>query len=86
MRLSRIGAVSLGLLVGSTLAGGFLGSRALAGGGRVADELRLYTAMMATLEREYVDEVGSDRLVAASIREMLRKDQTLENAPRREAK
>jgi carboxyl-terminal processing protease len=72
MRLSRIGAVSLGLLVGSTLAGGFLGSRALAGGGRVADELRLYTAMMATLEREYVDEVGSDRLVAASIREMLR--------------
>jgi carboxyl-terminal processing protease len=72
MRLSRIGAVSLGLLVGSTLAGGFFGSRALAGGGRVADELRLYTAMMATLEREYVDEVGSDRLVAASIREMLR--------------
>jgi len=72
MKLSRIGAVSLGLLAGSTLAGGALGGRALAGGSRLSDEMRLYTAMLAAVERDYVDEVPSDRLVSSSIREMLR--------------
>ncbi|HXY39234.1 MAG TPA: S41 family peptidase [Vicinamibacteria bacterium] len=72
MKLSRIGAVSLGLLVGSTLAGGLVGSRVLAGGGRLSEQLRLYTTMMATVERDYVDDVASDKLVAGSIREMLR--------------
>jgi carboxyl-terminal processing protease len=72
MRLSRVGAVSVGLLVGSTLAGGFVGGRALAGGGRLNEQLRLYTAMMSAVEREYVDDVPSDRLVSGSIREMLR--------------
>ena len=72
MKLSRVGAVSLGLLVGSTLAGGLLGGRALAGGGRLSDELRLFTAMMGAVEREYFEEVPSDRLVSGAIREMLR--------------
>jgi carboxyl-terminal processing protease len=72
MKLSRLGLVSVGLLVGSTLAGGFLGGRVLAGGGRLNDQLRLYTAMMSAVEREYVEEVPSDRLVTGSIREMLR--------------
>lgn len=72
MKLKRLGAVSLGLVVGSTLAGGLLGGRALAGGGRLSEQLRLYTAMMAAVEREYVEEVPSDRLVSSSIREMLR--------------
>jgi carboxyl-terminal processing protease len=72
MKLTRLGAVSLGVLVGSTLAGGLLGGRALAGGGRLSEQLRLYTAMMAAVEREYVEEVPSDRLVSSSIREMLR--------------
>ena len=72
MKLSRVGAVSLGLLVGSTLAGGVLGGRAVAGGSRLSDEMRLYTGMMAAVERDYVDEVPSDRLVSSSIREMLR--------------
>jgi carboxyl-terminal processing protease len=72
MKLSRLGAVSVGLLVGSTLAGGIVGGRVLAGGGRLSDELRLYTAMLGAVERDYVDEVPSDRLVASSIREMLR--------------
>ena len=72
MKLSRIGAVSLGLLVGSTLAGGALSGRALAGSGRLSDQMRLYTAMMAAVEQQYVDEVPSDRLVSSSIREMLR--------------
>jgi carboxyl-terminal processing protease len=72
MKLFRISAVSVGLLVGSTLAGGLLGGRVLAGGGRLSDQLRLYTAMMSAIEREYVDDVASDRLVTGSIREMLR--------------
>ena len=72
MKLSRLGAVSAGLIVGSTLAGGLVGGRALAGGGRLSDELRLYTALLSAVEQEYVDEVPSDRLVSASIREMLR--------------
>jgi carboxyl-terminal processing protease len=72
MKLTRLGAVSLGLVFGSTLAGGLLGGRALAGGGRLSEQLRLYTAMMAAVEREYVEEVPSDRLVSSSIREMLR--------------
>jgi carboxyl-terminal processing protease len=72
MKLSRAGAVSIGLLIGSTLAGGLLGGRVLAGGGRLSDELRLYTAMLGAIEREYVEEVPSDRLVSSSIRELLR--------------
>ncbi len=72
MKLSRVGAVSLGLIVGSTLAGGFVGGRVLAGGGRLSEQLRLYTAMMSAIERDYVDEVPSDRLVSSSIRELLR--------------
>jgi carboxyl-terminal processing protease len=72
MKVSRLGAVSIGLVVGSTLAGGFFGGRALAGGGRLNDQLHLYTAMMGAIERDYVEEVGSDKLVAGSIKEMLR--------------
>ena len=48
MKLSRLGAVSIGLVVGSTLAGGVLGQRALAGGGRLNEQRRLYTAMLNT--------------------------------------
>ena len=72
MKLSRLGAVSIGLVVGSTLAGGLLGRNALAGGGRLNEQLRLYTAMLGAIEREYVEEVPSDRLVSSSIRELLR--------------
>jgi carboxyl-terminal processing protease len=72
MKLSRIGAMSLGLLVGSTLAGGVLGGRAVAGGGHLSDQLRLYTAMMAAVQAQYVDDVPADRLVSSSIRELLR--------------
>jgi carboxyl-terminal processing protease len=72
MKLSRLGAVSVGLVVGSTLAGGLLGSKAVAGGGRLNEQLRLYTAMLNAVEREYVEEVPSDRLVSSSIRELLR--------------
>jgi carboxyl-terminal processing protease len=72
MKISRLGAVSIGLIVGSTLAGGLLGKSAAAGGGRLNDQLHLYTSMLAAVERDYVEEVGSDRLVSSSIRELLR--------------
>jgi carboxyl-terminal processing protease len=72
MKLSRLSAVSIGLVVGSTLAGGVLGRSALAGGGRLNEQLRLYTAMMSAVERDYVEQVPSDRLVSSSIRELLR--------------
>ena len=72
MKLSRLGAVSIGLVIGSTLAGGLLGKSALAGGGRLNEQLHLYTAMLGAIEREYVEEVPSDRLVSGSIRELLR--------------
>jgi carboxyl-terminal processing protease len=71
-KITRLGAFSLGLVVVSAGAGGFLGDRVLAGGSRLSDQLRLYTAMVGAVEQEYVDEVKSDRVVSASIREMLR--------------
>jgi carboxyl-terminal processing protease len=64
--------LSLGLLALSTLAGGLLGDRVLAGGSRLGDQLRLYTAILGAVEEQYVDEIKSDRLISSSIREMLR--------------
>lgn len=72
MRITRLGSISLGVLAASTLAGGLLGDRVLAGGSRLNDHLRLYTAIVGAIEDQYVDEVKSDRLVSTSIREMLR--------------
>jgi carboxyl-terminal processing protease len=72
MKLSRLGVLSAVVLIGSTFAGGLLGNRVLAGGGILNEELRLYTAMLAAIERDYVEEVPSDRLVSTSIRQMLR--------------
>jgi carboxyl-terminal processing protease len=72
MKLSRLGALSAAVLIGSTFAGGLFGHRVLAGGSALNDELRLFTAMLAAIERDYVEEVPSDRLVSSSIRQMLR--------------
>lgn len=72
MRITRLGSISLGVLAASTVAGGLLGDRVLAGSGRLNDHLRLYTAIVGAIEDQYVDEVPSDRLVSTSIREMLR--------------
>ncbi|HEY8232006.1 MAG TPA: S41 family peptidase [Vicinamibacteria bacterium] len=60
------------MVVGSTLAGGFFGGKAIAGGGRLNEQLHLYTAMLGAIERDYMEEVGSDKLVSGSIKEMLR--------------
>jgi len=71
-KMTRLGAFSLAVVLLSAAAGGLLGGRVLAGGSRLSDNLRLYTAIVGVVEQEYVDEVKSDRLVSASIREMLR--------------
>jgi carboxyl-terminal processing protease len=72
MKLTRLGAFSVAVLGVSTLAGGVFGNRVLAGGSRLSDHLRLYTAILSAVEEGYVDDVKSDKLVSSSIREMLR--------------
>jgi carboxyl-terminal processing protease len=69
--MRRLGVVCVGTIIVSSALGGWLGGRVLARGEKLDDQLRLYSATLATIEREYVTEVGSDRLVASSIREML---------------
>jgi carboxyl-terminal processing protease len=72
IKLSRFSALSAAVILVSSLAGGLFGGRALAGGSRLNEQLRLYTAMIAAIEEGYADEVKTERLVSASIREMLR--------------
>jgi carboxyl-terminal processing protease len=72
MKKIRLGTLAAAILVFSTLAGGLFGNRVLAGGSRLSDHLRLYTAILSTIEDQYVEDVKSDQLVASSIREMLR--------------
>jgi carboxyl-terminal processing protease len=71
-KTTRLGRLSLILLVLSTIGGGLLGNRVLAGNSRLGDNLRLYTALLSSVEENYADEVKSERLVSSSIREMLR--------------
>lgn len=71
-KLSRFSALSVGLVVFGTLVGGIFGGRALAGGSRLNEQLHLYTAMISAIEDGYAEDVKTDRLVSASIREMLR--------------
>jgi carboxyl-terminal processing protease len=72
MNITRQGALALAVVALSTILGGLFGGRVLAGGSRLSDHLRLYTAMVGAVEQEYADEAKSDRLVSASIRGMLR--------------
>src|SRR5215471_1981555 len=72
MNISRLAKGSVLLVAASTVAGGLLGGRVLAGGTRLSDHLRLYSAILGTIEDQYVDDVKSDKLVSSSIREMLR--------------
>jgi carboxyl-terminal processing protease len=71
-KVTRLGALGLGLVVGSGLAGGLFGDRVMAGGTRLQDELRLYTSILGAIEENYAEDVKTDRLVSSSIREMLR--------------
>jgi carboxyl-terminal processing protease len=65
--------MTLAVILGSAVVGGFLGDRVLlAGGNRMGDQLKVYTAILSAIEDHYVDDVKSDQLVAASIQTMLR--------------
>ena len=72
MSRRRLGSLCVGILVASTLAGGLLGNEVLARGDELNDHMRLYTAILSSIEDQYVDEVDPEQLVAVSIREMLR--------------
>ncbi|HEY6548138.1 MAG TPA: S41 family peptidase, partial [Vicinamibacteria bacterium] len=72
MKLSRFSILSVVLVGVATLFGGVFGGQALAGGSRLNEQLRLNTAMLGAIEEGYADEVKTDRLVSAPIREMLR--------------
>lgn len=72
MRSSRFfPAVILAVLL-SALAGGFFGSALLARQDGVDQQYRIFTTAMAAINREYVEEVPSDRLIYGAIDGMLK--------------
>ncbi len=71
MRNPRFLPVAVLAIVLSALAGGYFGSHALARQDEVSQQYRVFTSALAAIEREYVDEVPSDRLVYSAIDGML---------------
>jgi carboxyl-terminal processing protease len=71
MRNTRFLPVALLAVVLSTLIGGFYGS-VLARQDEVTQQYRVFTAALGAIEREYVDDVPSDRLVYGGIEGMLK--------------
>jgi carboxyl-terminal processing protease len=72
MRSSRFLPVVVLAVVLSALAGGLFGSSALAGQDEVTQQYRAFTSALAAIEREYVEDVPSDRLVYSAIDGMLK--------------
>jgi carboxyl-terminal processing protease len=58
-------------IVLSALAGGLFGSRAFARQDEVAQQYRVFTSALGAINREYVDDVPSDRLIYSAIDGML---------------
>ncbi len=71
MRSSRFLPVAILAVTGSAIAGGFFGSRVLARQDEVTTQYRVLTAALAAIEREYVEEVPTYRLVYGAIDGML---------------
>jgi carboxyl-terminal processing protease len=71
MRNSRFLPVAVLAVVLSALVGGFFGP-VLARQDEVTQQYRVFTAALAAIEREYVEEVPSDRLVYGGIEGMLK--------------
>jgi carboxyl-terminal processing protease len=69
MRSPRVVPVAVFAVLLSALAGGFFGSASgvLARQDEVTQQYRVFTAALAAIEREYVDEVPPDRLVYGAI-------------------
>ena len=72
MRNSRFFPAALLAVLLSALAGGFFGSSALATQDAATQEYRVFAAALAAINREYVQEVPSDRLVYGAIDGMLK--------------
>jgi carboxyl-terminal processing protease len=71
MRTSRFMPVAVLAILLSALAGGFFGSTALATQDQVSQQYRVFTAALAAIDKEYVEDVPSDRLVYGAIGGML---------------
>src|SRR5207237_1324368 len=72
MRAPRFLPVMLLAVLLSAVAGGFFGSTALATQDEVAQQYKIFTSALSAIEREYVEEVPSDRLVYGAIDGMLK--------------
>jgi carboxyl-terminal processing protease len=71
MRNPRFLPVAFIAIVLSALAGGLFGSRAFARQDEVAQQYRVFTSALGAINREYVDDVASDRLIYSAIDGML---------------
>ena len=72
MRTSRFLPVATLAVVLSALAGGLLGSGLMARQDEVSQQYKIFTSALSAIEREYVDELPSDRLVYGAIDGMLK--------------
>ena len=71
MRTPRFLAATVFAVLIAALAGGFFGSTALARQDEVSQQYRVFTAALDAVDKEYVDELPSDRLVYGAIDGML---------------
>ena len=71
MRTPRFFPVAILTVVISALAGGFFGSGLMATEDEIDQQYRVFTAALGAIEREYVEDVPSDRLVYGAIDGML---------------
>ena len=72
MRYSRFVPVTVLAVLVSALVGGLFGSNVAARQDEVTLQYRVFTSALAAIDREYVDEVPSDRLVYSAIDGMLK--------------
>ncbi|MDQ3347792.1 MAG: S41 family peptidase [Acidobacteriota bacterium] len=71
MRTPRVVVASVLAVLIAALAGGFFGGSALARQDQVSQQYRVFTAALEAVDREYVDELPSDRLVYGAVDGML---------------
>jgi carboxyl-terminal processing protease len=72
MRYSRFIPVTVLAVLVSALVGGLFGSNVAARQDEVSQQYRVFTSALAAIDREYVDDVPSDRLVYSAIDGMLK--------------
>ena len=72
MRRPRFLTVAVVAVLVSAALGGMFGSSAAATQSDINDQLRVYSAALAAVQREYVEELPADRLVYASIDGLLK--------------